>query len=103
MSAKTALLPTINQIDRAASTFHNFRHFRHFWHFRHSPKEALRSKIYMAIFMHTFVRGSVLFFPVDFDGFHHIRCDVVDDDLIALGSGVNAICLIQLPVGSHTV
>jgi len=30
MSAPTALLPATNQIDRAASTFHNFRHFRHF-------------------------------------------------------------------------
>ena len=103
MSATTALLQTINQIDRAASTFHNFRHFRHFWHFRHSQREAFRSIIYMAIFMHTFVRGNVLFFPVGFDGFHHGRCDVVDNDLIAVGGGVNAIGLIQFPGGGNTI
>ncbi len=50
-----------NQIVRAESTFHNFRHF---WHFRHSQKEALRSIIYMAIFMHTFVGKAKNFYPI---------------------------------------
>ena len=56
--AKTKLLPIRNQIVRAESTFHNFWHFRHFRHFRHSYKEALRSIVYMATFMHAFVRGA---------------------------------------------
>ena len=44
-----------------------------------------------------------LFFPVGFDGFDNIRGDVVDDDLIALGGGVNAIGLVQLPIGGNTI
>jgi hypothetical protein len=36
-------------------------------------------------------------------GLYYIGGDVVDDYLIAIGGGVNAIRLIQLPIGGNTI
>lgn len=65
-----------------------------------NPRNEANSRLVSRF--HKGINWGNLFLTMDFDGFYDVGGDVVDNDLVAFGGGVNAVGLIQLLIGGDT-